>query len=445
MPVQPVNQIFYGPPATGKTLKLQQLQQQFTEQLAKQDYHTLLTEKIRDLSWSEVICLVFLEEQRLLRVPEIIQHPFMRCKIQLTHRNDNISQTVWGTLMRHSALDSVTVKYNLSKRSSLALFDKDAAGLWFLLPSAYDDVGHLKAILNVLEQGVQTTETVQRYSMVTFHQSYSYEDFMEGLRPVLDDVDAGSLRYEIKCGVFLALCERARQDPEHQYAMFIDEINRGNIAKIFGELISLIELDKRTGSDGALEVVLPYSGQKFSVPHNVSIYGSMNTADRFLTLIDTALRRRFEFIEMSPDYAVLASQLARLHDELDVDIVQLVKILNARIELLVGRDYLLGHGYFCHIKTFADLQQVMQQKIVPLLQEYCFDDWQKIRLILNDHRKPEDLQFIQQHDAAQQAILLLGAAFAEHATHLTPHLQTVYRLNESAFANIQAYQLIYAN
>ncbi|RYY78999.1 MAG: hypothetical protein EOO69_08230 [Moraxellaceae bacterium] len=433
-----VNQIFYGAPGTGKTYHLQQIQQQYTEQLAQQDHATFLIEKIRDLSWREVICLVFLEENRLLRVPEILNHPLMRCKVQLTNRQENMSQTIWATLMRHSALDSMTVKYNPDKRSSLALFDKDDAGLWFLLSSARDDISHLAQLLKIIERGAQAAEVIQRYSFVTFHQSYSYEDFVEGLRPVLDDDENNQLRYEIRSGIFVELCERARLDPAHAYALFIDEINRGNLSKIFGELISLIELDKRQGKPDALEVTLPYSQRKFSVPANVSIYASMNTTDRSLSPIDTALRRRFEFVEMQPNYELLAQ--SKLHypassDLAGLDLSQLLKILNARIALLAGRDYVLGHAFFCAVQCFADVQAVMQHKIIPLLQEYFFDDWQKIRLVLNDHRKPVDLQFIQLSQTEQQAIAYFG--------EIPPvSLQAIYHLNVKALTQLEAYQLI---
>ena len=433
-----VNQIFYGAPGTGKTYHLQQIQQQYTEQLAQQDHATFLSEKIRDLSWREVICLVFLEENRLLRVPEILNHPLMRCKVQLTNRQENMSQTIWATLMRHSALDSITVKYNPDKRSSLALFDKDDAGLWFLLPSARDDIAYLAQLLKIIERGAQAAEFIQRYRFVTFHQSYSYEDFVEGLRPVLDEDENNQLRYEIRSGIFVELCERARLDPAHSYALFIDEINRGNLSKIFGEFISLIELDKRQGKPHALELTLPYSQRKFSVPANVSIYASMNTTDRSLTPIDTALRRRFEFVEMLPDYALLTS--SRLHDPVNsdlgtLDLSQLLQIINARIALLAGRDYVLGHAFFCNVQCFADVQEVMQHKIIPLLQEYFFDDWQKIRLVLNDHRKPVELQFIQLSQTEQQAMACFG--------EIPPiSLQAIYHLNIKAFAQLEAYQLI---
>ncbi len=428
----PQNLIFFGAPGTGKTYQLQQLQQEYTEQLLQQDHETFLTEKLRDLSWAEVICLVFLEEKRLLRVPEILNHPLMRCKVQLMHRKNHLSQTIWGTLMRHSALDSSTVKYNPDKRSSLALFDKDEAGLWFLLPNAKDDVAYLGKLLKVIERGAQAAEVIERYSTVTFHQSYSYEDFIEGLRPVLDDDENSQIRYEIRQGIFVELCERARLDPAHSYALFIDEINRGNVAKIFGELISLIEVDKRQGMSYALEVTLPYSQRKFSVPANISIFATMNTADRSLSSIDHALRRRFEFVEMQPNYALLQT-LSSQTKLVAIDLSQLLRILNARIEMLLGRDYLLGHAFFCGINRFEDLSTVMQHKIIPLLQEYFFDDWQKIRLVLNDHRKPEHLQFIQATHSEQQAIDLFG-----EVTNIS--LQPIYHINQAAFTQIEAYQ-----
>ncbi|XID75591.1 McrB family protein [Alkanindiges sp. WGS2144] len=431
---QAVNQIFYGTPGTGKTWHLQQLQKQYTEQLAQQDQHTFMAEKLRDLSWAEVICLVFLEEKRLLRVPEILNHPLMRCKVKLSNRKEHLSQTIWATLMRHSSLDSRTVKYNPDKRSSLALFDKDEAGLWFLLPSAHDDINHLAQLLKTIERGAQAAEVIQRYSFVTFHQSYSYEDFIEGLRPVLDDEENSQIRYEIKPGVLVELCERARLDPTHAYALFIDEVNRGNVSKIFGELISLLELDKRQGKPGQLEVVLPYSRRRFSVPANVSIYATMNSADRSLVPLDHALRRRFEFIEMLPNYELLQAKTTA-NDLADLNLAQLLATINNRIELLIGRDYLLGHAFFCVVHDFADLQQVMQQKIIPLLQEYFFDDWQKIRLVLNDHRKPHDLQFIQQKSAEQQATQLFGEL---------PDMpvQSTYYINQAALSQLRAYQLI---
>lgn len=138
------------------------------------------------------------------------------------------------------------------------------------------------------------------YRMVTFHQSYGYEDFVEGIRPVTANDSATGVRYEVRRGVFRDICALAKADMGRNYALFIDEINRGNISKIFGELITLVEPDKRLGADQELTIQLPYSGEAFGVPNNLYIIGTMNSADRSIALLDIALRRRFEFIELSP-------------------------------------------------------------------------------------------------------------------------------------------------
>ena len=134
--------------------------------------------------------------------------------------------------------------------------------------------------------------------MVTFHQSFAYEDFVEGIRPKLDDEGIG---YELRDGVFKRIVNAARENPERRYVLIIDEINRGNIPKIFGELITLIEDSKRLGETDGMSVTLPYSNEEFGVPSNLYIIGTMNTADRSILLLDTALRRRFDFVEMMPD------------------------------------------------------------------------------------------------------------------------------------------------
>lgn len=185
----------------------------------------------------------------------------------------------------------------------------------------------------------------------------------------------------------------------NNYVLIIDEINRGNISKIFGELITLIEPSKREGNDESLKLSLPYSGKPFSVPNNLYIIGTMNTADRSLTMIDTALRRRFDFVEMMPEPLVLECPL--IHG---INLVELLTTLNQRIEVLYDREHTLGHAFFIPVKdalvdenedvAFQKLKSVFQNKIIPLLQEYFFEDWQKIRLVLGDNQKPADLQFV---------------------------------------------------
>lgn len=263
---------------------------------------------------------------------------------------------------------------------------------------------------------------------VTFHQSYGYEEFVEGLRPVLaDDTDDGEVRYEIRQGAFVELCEKARANPSHGYAVFIDEINRGNVSKIFGELITLIEPDKREGMPNAVSVSLPYSKKIFSVPANISIYGAMNTADRSLTPLDTALRRRFDFIEIMPEPEHLAGRMVE-----GIALPELLQRLNDRIELLVGRDYLLGHASFMAIENLDDLARVMRNKVFPLLQEYFFEDWSKIRLVLNDHRKEPEYQFVQESSTPDRLRELFGTA----------SVQTLpaYRVNDGAFHQAEAYR-----
>ena len=161
----------------------------------------------------------------------------------------------------------------------------------------------------------------------------------------------------------------------------IDEINRGNISKIFGELITLIEDTKREGLPEQASAILPYSGESFSVPSNVYILGTMNTADRSITLMDTALRRRFQFFEMMPDPEVLRKLGADKVGELDV--AAMLKIINERITFLYDREHTIGHAFFTKLKdspNIATLASIFRKSIIPLLQEYFYEDYQKIQV-----------------------------------------------------------------
>ena len=290
------------------------------------------------------------------------------------------------------------------------------------------------------------------FELVTFHQSYGYEEFVEGLRPVLrrhnEGEAGGDVAYEIRDGVFKGLCDRARKEPERRFAIFIDEINRGNVSKIFGELITLIEPDKRYRGDDnpGLSVTLPYSQTKFSVPANVEIYGTMNTADRSLTALDTALRRRFEFVECPPDTR-LAGPLSDpkfvdvVNTPLGIDIRQMLETMNRRIEVLFDRDHRIGHAYFLGLKDAAEpmnaLAEVFKKRIVPLLQEYFFDDWQKIRLVLGDNQKPRELQFVRTANATSAHLFGNDDEWGSRAN------REIYELNAEAFRDFRAYRGIY--
>jgi 5-methylcytosine-specific restriction enzyme B len=211
------------------------------------------------------------------------------------------------------------------------------------------------------------TKLGSQIQFITFHQSYSYEEFIQGIRPDINK-ETSSVKFTLSDGVFLELCERARQDKENPYILIIDEINRGNISKIFGELITLIEPDKREGGEIPIKVLLP-SKKYFSVPSNVYIIGTMNTADKSIALLDVALRRRFEFKALYPDYSL---------DELkDIDVL---RKMNEMIIEKKGHDFQIGHSYF--LKEPWDLSECMNLKVIPLLMEYFLNDRKEVEEIL---------------------------------------------------------------
>ena len=318
------------------------------------------------------------------------------------------------------------------------------------------------------------------YKFITFHQSYSYEDFIQGIKPVVLEDNAQenernqNIEYEISDGVFKRACDMAAQfagyddlekalndskenriekfSKARKYYLFIDEINRGNISKIFGELITLIEEDKRLGRANELILGLPNNPDvKFGVPSNLQIIGTMNTADRSIALIDIALRRRFEFEELRPNYLLLTPQsvIVRFWDEYKgkwsskeyeenskkpyeflgtdsvedirdsvwekiegtdvddysgfiedelfsegVDLSKLLMKINERIEYFIDRDHSIGHSYFMRIYSRNDLCRVFRNKIIPLLQEYFYGDWSKIKLVLGETNQWNGFEFI---------------------------------------------------
>lgn len=265
---------------------------------------------------------------------------------------------------------------------------------------------------------------------ITFHQSYSYEEFVEGLKAESDENN--NIKYEIKDGVFKDICEKAKniKIESKNYVLIIDEINRGNISKIFGELITLIEPSKRIGAKDAITVELPYSKNKFGVPSNLYIIGTMNTADRSIALMDMAIRRRFDFIEMMPDYSLLKDKKIN-----GIKIDKILETINKRIECFYDRDHTIGHSYFLDIKSMEELSDVFRNRIIPLLCEYFYDDWEKIRLILADDQKDEDCQFVKEKD------INLEELFSGDLEDVVE--KKLYEINSDAFKNPQSYIEIY--
>lgn len=466
-----VNIIYTGVAGTGKTYRLLQIAKQYTDHLPRADDDQLLAQLLQDLSWREVLCLIFLEfkteHKDLVKVPEIVAHELFIAKAAQNARDKNLSNTAWSVLQIHSSVTSQTVTYK--NRASQAYFDKDESGAWYLLPESMALLTTLSQQLIEFKQAQRDNTTKhnqgfskQRFSMVSFHQAYGYEEFVEGIRPILGINRQAQMSYDIQDGAFLSLCQRAARDTGQRYAMLIDEINRANVSRVFGELLSLIEPDKRSGLANAMQVNLAYSGRPFSVPANVDIYATMNTQDHSLAPLDMALRRRFRFIDCPPQPELLPiiniyEASAERKSVTTIDLAKLLSGLNQRIVQTLGQEARLGHAFLFSVQSLSQLQSALVEQIIPQLAQAADGQVAILQYLFKDEQQPYSAQFIHDSQAAindplnaQPYTNVQAQVFAGQNAFLGQSMSAGgYRINPDLVANTgefvlpSAYQRLY--
>jgi 5-methylcytosine-specific restriction protein B len=248
--------------------------------------------------------------------------------------------------------------------------------------------GHFKKFTDGTFNKEKSKEAIKEYrtypliETVTFHPSYSYQDFVEGI--TVETPEKNQIIYRVKDGIFKKICDRAIANPTYNYVLIIDEINRGDISSIFGELFTLLEDSKRKDENEEMSINLPYSKddkgnpKRLTVPKNLHIVATMNTVDKSIALIDVALRRRFDFIECMPKYDLEEFKKCK-----EIDLSKLLLMINERIIILKNEHYQIGHSYFLNIDSREKFVEVMKKSIIPLLQEYFYDDWKSICAVLH--------------------------------------------------------------
>lgn len=410
MKTVPLNQILYGPPGTGKTYHSVQAAVKAAE-----------PEVYRTLNINENTGTTAQQREELTRLYKEL-FSAGRIKFVTFHQSYGYEEFVEG-LSANAEGNQLTY---FVKDGIFKTICEDAKAFRLegttSVQSAFDKRWqHFSEILAESESGVQVQtlskkthftitdisnntirfdkskgDSVHTLSVKTLKAVYNNEkEIIGGLQPYY-----GALIQHLNQ---ISITTTAVRSERKNFVLIIDEINRGNISKIFGELITLIEPSKRLGQPEGLEVFLPYSGDAFSVPDNLYLIGTMNTADRSLALMDTALRRRFDFVEMMPDYSVLHDDndtpYCVFKDGIDINLVELLRTLNKRITALYDREHSLGHAFLMpvvaainqenHSLALEELARCFQNKIIPLLAEYFFEDWQKIRLVLGDNQKEQ--------------------------------------------------------
>jgi len=381
------NIILYGPPGTGKTyLADLAAQALIAPQLNKKlSDEAVILRIIQDLTYYNIIALsMYLQgPDKHYTVPQIGEQKILTTRLA-TNPVTHPREYIWGTLQSHTSLESKTVK--VSRRNEPFLFDKvieKDESVWMLTSEGkeYVETQFPEEIKSLHSSSSMSATPEQFIYHTTFHQSYSYDDFIEGIRPSVEKTN-GEITYPVLPGVFRRICQQATADPVNKYILVIDEINRGNIAKIFGELITILEEDKRGTS-----VILPYSGDRFSVPENIYVLGTMNSADRSIALLDIALRRRFDFIELMPRPDLLLDDSVEV-ENINISLADLLRNLNKKILSTIGCDYQIGHSYLLKVskrpieERSSILEFVWTHQIIPLLKEYYYSQPDKLIEIL---------------------------------------------------------------
>lgn len=424
---EPLNQILYGPPGTGKTYHtieaaVKAAEPNFyhglkidTSSGATKEQRSLLQAKFKELSDSKRIRFVTFHQS-------YGYEEFVEGLSASTTDNDQVKYAVKDGVFKEIAddarknlVDSHKDQQSLDREQKfdlaleafkLSIFEEsdrfsltDAVSIIRIEDEGFRYCGEWRTSLimkfvdlkSLYLAEVETRQDVVRLESVSGLARQDATYFLKALKHIeefVSDELPSSKRLE-----------------KQNYVLVIDEINRGNISKIFGELITLIEPSKRKGSDESIELILPQSKEPFSVPNNLYLIGTMNTADRSLAMMDTALRRRFDFVEMMPKPSLLKDCVVK-HDDCEINLSELLTKLNERIEILYDREHTLGHAFFMPVKAlveageqdkaFSALVSVFKNKIIPLLEEYFFEDWSKIRLVLADNQKTnnEPQQFV---------------------------------------------------
>jgi len=365
----PVNQILFGPPGTGKTYntinKALEILGYNLIGKTREEIKGIYKQKIEE---GQVAFSTFHQSMSYEDFIEGIKPETINDCITY-HVKDGIFKKLCNAaktpnqLAFNQAYQNLKVDLSNSDKELLEL--KTPTGKTFAVSLNSNDNLTLYTGANRVKQGTLTKENIQK-------QINGEEKFIGWEGYFLGVLDHLKHRYNYVIN--------NSQSSEKKFVLIIDEINRGNVSQIFGELITLIEEDKRLGKDEALEVILPYSKERFGVPSNLYILGTMNTADRSVEALDTALRRRFSFEEMMPDFSL--SVLQKQIEGLPFTKSQLLETINKRIELLKDRDHQIGHAYLIYVQTIGDLLHTFKDKILPLLQEYFYGDYEKIQLVL---------------------------------------------------------------